>query len=191
MSMPMLSRRNTVTKPDRPIVAMNANARVTPPNCASTPEAAVTTRRNTPPSFDVTRAYASRAPNTATSVGIARNTVTNAKNGTAPSRVRPLAMPRPRGARTPGKGATGPERWLKVLIGGSTDGLRPVGGEVVLRLLGLGLGEEHRRTGSRRQRGERRLVDCSGFRHGVGACRPGAPLEPEVLPLVGEQELLP
>ena len=36
-----------MTKPLSPIVAMNANASVTPPNWASTPQAEVTSRRTT------------------------------------------------------------------------------------------------------------------------------------------------
>jgi hypothetical protein len=65
MSTPSWSRRNTVTKPDRPMVAMKANARVTPPNWASTPDRAVTTRRSSPPGRAVASAYASTAPRTA------------------------------------------------------------------------------------------------------------------------------
>ncbi len=45
-----------MTKPLSPIVAMNANASVTPPNWASTPHAEVTTRRIRPVGFAVTSA---------------------------------------------------------------------------------------------------------------------------------------
>ena len=38
---------------------------------------------------------------------------------------------------------------------------------------------------------DRRLVDRAGLRHGVGAHRAGAALEPQVLALVGVEELLP
>src|SRR5919112_5637579 len=208
-SMPRSSRRNTVTNPDRPMVAMNANASVTPPNWASTPDAAVTARRSSPPGFAVTRAYASTAPNTApatavtadsrmlrpnacrmyasrrvarlssvkppsspanapittTRVGMIRKIVTYAKNGTTPSRLRTRAT--------------------------SADGLGPVGRQVLLGLVGLLLGLEDRGALGGRERAVRRLVDRPGLVHGVGPHRPRAALEPQVLALVGEEELLP
>src|SRR5665647_2294233 len=43
-------------------VAMNANASVTPPNCARTPHTEVTSRRTRPPSRAVDTAYARSAP---------------------------------------------------------------------------------------------------------------------------------
>src|SRR5207245_10852742 len=51
-----------VTNPVVLSVARNAKASVTPPNCASTPEAEVTARRRRPRGLPVTTAYASRAP---------------------------------------------------------------------------------------------------------------------------------
>ena len=59
------SRSQTVTSPSKPTVARKAKASVTPPNCASTPEAEVTTRRRTPSGLPVTTAQASSAPKTA------------------------------------------------------------------------------------------------------------------------------
>jgi hypothetical protein len=44
---------------------MKAKASVTPPNWASTPDAAVTMRRSSPPGRAVASAYASTAPSTA------------------------------------------------------------------------------------------------------------------------------
>ncbi len=50
MSTPNVSWRNRVTTPWMPIVAMKANASMTPPNWASTPAAASTDCRNHTPS---------------------------------------------------------------------------------------------------------------------------------------------
>ena len=49
MSMPNVFRSSTVTSPCAPIVAMNANASMTPPNWASTLLAESTSERATPP----------------------------------------------------------------------------------------------------------------------------------------------
>src|SRR5262245_39718292 len=61
-SMPRWSCRKVVTNPDSPMVAMKANASVTPPSWASTPEAAVTARRSGPSRGPLKTAHASRAP---------------------------------------------------------------------------------------------------------------------------------
>src|SRR3954452_11221499 len=65
MSMPRMSRTASVMLPEAPMVAMNANASGTPPNWASTPLTAVTTRRNALVAGRVTMRYARNAPNTA------------------------------------------------------------------------------------------------------------------------------
>ena len=52
----------TLRRPTGPIAARKANTRVTPPNCAKTPEAEVTMRRSVPRGFPVATAYANSAP---------------------------------------------------------------------------------------------------------------------------------
>ncbi len=69
-SMPKTFCSHTVTNPVKPNVARNANASVTPPNWASTPQAAVTTRRRTPPGAAVEIACASSAPRTAPTTAV-------------------------------------------------------------------------------------------------------------------------
>src|SRR5215467_3927442 len=146
------------------------------------------------------------APIATTSVGMARNTTTNAVKGATPSRLRPRSNRRNSAAgpaRTSGDwGAarSGPvcvgrlfERsglWLTVLMRWSGHRLCPVRREVRLRGVGLRVGQEDRRAGGRGQRRVQGLVDRAGGLHRVRPDRPGAALEPEVLPLVGVEELL-
>ena len=68
--MPNVFCSHSVTKPVKPNVARKAKASVTPPNWASTPQAAVTTRRSTPSGSPVETAYASSAPSTAPSTAV-------------------------------------------------------------------------------------------------------------------------
>ena len=56
MLVPTCASSHTDTTPEMPSVAMNANARVTPPNCASTPQMLVTSRRSSPSAGPVTTA---------------------------------------------------------------------------------------------------------------------------------------
>src|SRR6218665_3547295 len=58
-------RRVTVIRPCAPTVAINANASMTPPNCASTLQAEFTSDRITPPGREPIRAKHRIAPDTA------------------------------------------------------------------------------------------------------------------------------
>src|SRR4051794_24691747 len=219
--MPRWSRRNTVRNPDRPMVARNAKARVTPPNWASTPEAAVTTRRSTPPGLAVTRAYASRAPKIAPMIALtADSTMLRPNASSTYPWVRALMLasvtpPSPANApitttrvgmirktSTYAKKGTvpisaAPRRRGRtatrcgVVETASANGLGPVRRQVLLGLGGLLLAQEDRRAVHGGQRRERGLVDRAGLLHGVGPHGPGAALQPQGLTLVGEEELLP
>ena len=61
---------STVTRPLNPKVARNANASMTPPNWASTPEAAITSWRRRPFGSPRTTAQASRPPKMAPRIAV-------------------------------------------------------------------------------------------------------------------------
>ena len=60
--MPTVSLKKSVTRPLKPNVARNAKASMTPPNWASTPDAATEIWRSTPPGPPADTAQASRPP---------------------------------------------------------------------------------------------------------------------------------
>ncbi len=70
-STPIQSRKITVTRPLNANVARKANASITPPNCASTPDAATTTWRSSPSGSPDATAQASSPPSIAPARAVA------------------------------------------------------------------------------------------------------------------------